>query len=89
MSVEDAVTLGEAMKACRGDHAQAFDLYQKARALRTARLVLTSREMGRLYHAKGMERRVRNAMWRGMPPSTQYLLLQWMWGWHAQDCLRT
>lgn len=89
MSVEDGVTLGEAMKACRGDHVQAFDLYQKARALRTARLVLTSREMGRLYHAKGMERRVRNAMWRGMPPSTQYLLLQWMWGWHAQDCLRT
>jgi 2-polyprenyl-6-methoxyphenol hydroxylase-like FAD-dependent oxidoreductase len=88
MSIEDGVTLGEAMKRHEGDHVKALDAYQKARALRTARLVLTSREMGRLYHARNMERHVRNAMWRDMPPSTQYLLLQWMWGWRAEDCLK-
>lgn len=89
MSVEDGVTLAQALKVHAGDHVKALDAYQKARALRTARLVLTSREMGRLYHARGMERHVRNEMWRNMPASTQYLLLQWMWGWRAQDCLKT
>lgn len=89
MAIEDGVTLGEALRAHDGDIEQAFSHYERARTLRTARLVLTSREMGRMYHAKDMERLVRNDMWRGMPASMQYLLLQWLWGWRAEDCLRT
>lgn len=88
MSLEDAVTLGRALDIHRGDFAAALGAYEKARVLRTARLVLTAREMGRMSHLTGMERAVRNAMWRGMPASTSYPLLDWMWGWKAENCLK-
>ena len=67
MALEDAVTLGEALKECDTlntlDFEKAFDLYQRSRITRTARIVLSSREMGRIYHAQGVERLVRNDLW--------------------------
>ena len=89
MALEDAVTLGEAVKACDFDMAQAFQLYQGARIARTARVVLSAREMGRLYHAKGVERLVRNDLWRGRTPTQFYEALAWLYGWTAQTCLAT
>ena len=68
MAMEDAVTLGEALKVNDNDLVKAFDLYQQARIARTARIVLSSREMGRLYHSQGVERLVRNDLWRGRTP---------------------
>ena len=65
MAMEDAVTLGEALRVCDQDWTRALDMYQKARMGRTARIVLSSREMGRIYHAQGVERWVRNDLWRG------------------------
>lgn len=47
------------------DWTKALDLYQRSRITRTARIVLSGREMGRLYHAKGVERLVRNSLWKG------------------------
>ena len=67
MAIEDAVTLGEAMKHCQGDVVKTFQLYEKSRIPRTARVVLSAREMGRLYHANGVERWVRNTLWEGRP----------------------
>lgn len=87
MALEDAVTLGEAVKACDFDMAQAFQLYQGARIARTARVVLSAREMGRLYHAKDVERLVRNDLWRGRTPAQFYEALAWLYGWTAQTCL--
>jgi salicylate hydroxylase len=87
MALEDAVTLGEAVRACDFDMAAAFQLYQTSRIARTARVVLSAREMGRLYHARGVERLVRNDLWRGRTPAQFYEALAWLYGWTAQTCL--
>ena len=87
MAIEDAVTLGEAVKYCDYDLDAAFKLYQKSRVTRTARTVLSAREMGRIYHAKGVERLVRNSLWKGRTPDQFYEALQWLYGWTAATCL--
>jgi salicylate hydroxylase len=87
MAMEDAVTLGEALAAHAGRWEPALDLYQRSRVARTARIVLSSREMGRLYHAKGVERLVRNDLWRGRTPERFYDAMEWLYGWTAQTCL--
>jgi salicylate hydroxylase len=87
MAIEDAVTLGEALKAKGNDFVQAFDLYQKARIARTARIVLSAREMGRIYHAKGVERLVRNDLWRGRSDERFYDAMEWLYGWNVANCL--
>jgi salicylate hydroxylase len=87
MAIEDAVTLGEALGTMNNDFAKAFDLYQRARVSRTARIVLSGREMGRLYHAKGVERLVRNDLWRGRTPERFYDAMEWLYGWNVGNCL--
>lgn len=87
MAVEDAVTLGEALRVHANDWAQALALYQRSRVARTARIVLSSREMGRLYHAKGVERLVRNSLWQGRTPERYYDALEWLYGWQVHHCL--
>jgi salicylate hydroxylase len=87
MAIEDAVTLREALKAHDDDVHQGFDLYQRSRITRTARIVLASREMGRIYHAKGVERLVRNDLWRGRTPERFYDAMEWLYGWRVDNCL--
>jgi len=87
MALEDAVTLGSALAATGDDIGAAFALYQRSRVARTARVVLMTREMGRLYHAKGVERLVRNDLWRGRTPERFYDALEWLYGWTAESCL--
>ena len=87
MAMEDAVTLGEALRVHDNDWAKAFDLYQRSRIARTARIVLSSREMGRIYHAKGVERLVRNDLWKGRTPERFYDALEWLYGWKVDNCL--
>ena len=87
MAIEDAVTLAEAMKACALDIDRAFALYEQSRIPRTARVVLSAREMGRLYHADGVERLVRNQLWEGRTPERFYDALQWLYGWRAETAL--
>lgn len=87
MAIEDAVTLGEAVKACDFDLPAAFRLYESARVARTARVVLSVREMGRLYHAKGVERLVRNSLWVGRTPDRFYDAVEWLYAWRPEHCL--
>jgi 2-polyprenyl-6-methoxyphenol hydroxylase-like FAD-dependent oxidoreductase len=87
MALEDAVTLGEALRVHGNDFTKAFDLYQRSRIARTARIVLSSREMGRIYHAKGVERLVRNDLWRGRPVERFYDAMEWLYGWNVGNCL--
>ena len=87
MAMEDAVTLGEALRVHDNDFAKAFELYQRSRVARTARIVLSSREMGRIYHARGVERLVRNDLWRGRTPERFYDALEWLYGWNVANCL--
>jgi len=87
MAIEDAVTLGEALRVHDNNWVKAFDLYQRARVARTARIVLSGREMGRIYHAKGVERLVRNDLWRGRSPARFYDAVEWLYGWNVSNCL--
>ena len=87
MALEDAVTLGEALRVNGNDFVKAFDLYQRSRITRTARIVLSSREMGRIYHAKGVERLVRNDLWKGRTPERFYDAMEWLYGWNVGNCL--
>ena len=87
MAMEDAVTLGEALRAHDNDWGEAFALYQRSRVARTARIVLSAREMGRIFHAKGVERLVRNELWKGRTPERFYDAMEWLYGWCADNCL--
>ena len=87
MALEDAVTLGEALRVHQNDWPKALALYEKSRVARTARIVLSGREMGRLYHAKGVERLVRNDLWKGRTPERFYDAMEWLYGWNVGNCL--
>jgi salicylate hydroxylase len=87
MALEDAVTLGEAVRAEGGDLERGFARYERARIARTARVVLLTREMGRVYHAHGVERLVRNDLWKGRAPERFYDALEWLYGWRVENCL--
>jgi salicylate hydroxylase len=43
--------------------------------------------MGRIYHARGVERLVRNELWQGRSPERFYDALEWLYGWTADRCL--
>ncbi|MBV8617625.1 MAG: 3-hydroxybenzoate 6-monooxygenase [Curvibacter sp.] len=87
MALEDAVTLGEALRVHHNDFVAAFEHYQRSRVARTARIVLSSREMGRLYHAKGVERLIRNELWKGRSAERFYDAMEWLYGWNVGNCL--
>ena len=87
MAMEDAVTLGEALRVQGGDFAKAFAHYERSRVARTARVVLSAREMGRIYHATGVERLVRNELWNGRTPERFYDAVEWLYGWRVETCL--
>ena len=89
MAMEDGVTLGEALRVNNNDFIKAFELYQRSRVARTARIVLSSREMGRIYHARGVERLVRNDLWKGRTPERFYEAMEWLYGWNVGNCLAT
>ena len=88
MALEDAVTLAEAVKACDFDMTGAFRLYERARVARTARVVLSVREMGRIYHASGVERLVRNSLWKGRTPERFFDAVEWLYDWRPERCLQ-
>ncbi|MBS3998361.1 MAG: 3-hydroxybenzoate 6-monooxygenase [Hydrogenophaga sp.] len=88
MAMEDAVTLGEALRVTHKDWDAALALYQQNRVTRTARIVLSGREMGRLYHAAGVERLVRNSLWKGRSQERFYDAMEWLYGWNVNNCLQ-
>ncbi|MDP2262120.1 MAG: 3-hydroxybenzoate 6-monooxygenase [Hydrogenophaga sp.] len=87
MAMEDAVTLGEALRVTNKDWDAALQLYQQNRVTRAARIVLSGREMGRLYHAAGVERLVRNSLWKGRSQERFYDAMEWLYGWNVTNCL--
>jgi 3-hydroxybenzoate 6-monooxygenase len=78
-AIEDAVVLGEALQATGGDVPRAFQKYQQARYLRTGRVQLTARFYGDIYHASGVQRELRNAMFQGGQESAGFAGLKWMY----------
>ncbi|HEX7747951.1 MAG TPA: FAD-dependent monooxygenase, partial [Bordetella sp.] len=87
MALEDAVTLGLAAAQHKDDLSAAFKLYESLRIPRSARVLWSTREMGRIYHAQGVERAVRNSLWQGRTQQSFYDALQWLYGWNAQNSM--
>jgi salicylate hydroxylase len=87
MALEDAVTLGEALRVHDGDFGRSFAHYERSRIARTARVVLSAREMGRVFHAKGVERLVRNDLWKGRSEERFYDAMEWLYSWKVENCL--
>jgi 2-polyprenyl-6-methoxyphenol hydroxylase-like FAD-dependent oxidoreductase len=87
MALEDAVTLARAVRHHADDWPTALARYERSRVARTARVVLSAREMGRIYHAKDVERLVRNDLWRGRSPERFHDALEWLYGWRVEHCL--
>ena len=79
MALEDAVCLGDAL-ARHEDFNTAFLAYQTLRIPRAYRVILSSRELGRVYHAQGVERLVRNKWLGDKTPDGFYDSLAWLYG---------
>jgi salicylate hydroxylase len=87
MAIEDAVCLASKVEACRNDYAAAFLAYQNARYLRTARVQLTARFYGDLYHAAGVTAELRALMLKDRTPEQAYDGVRWLYaGIDADGC---
>jgi len=80
MALEDSVCLADALERCGGDLGAAFHAYQEERIVRAYRVVLSSRMLGKLYHAEGVERKIRNSVMGAKSPEDFYNGLQWLYG---------
>lgn len=79
MALEDAVVLAGELER-HGDRVpDAFRAYEQARYLRTARVQLTARLYGDVYHAAGATRDLRNALLSGRTPEQAYAGMAWLY----------
>ena len=85
-AMEDAVCLAHKVAARGGDLEQGMLDYQAERVVRTARVQISSRLIGDyLYHAEGVTRLVRNAMYSKRTPEEWYSSLKWLYGGTGLD----
>ncbi|PWC31603.1 3-hydroxybenzoate 6-monooxygenase [Azospirillum sp. TSO22-1] len=80
MALEDSVCLADKIERFEGDLAAAFAAYQEERIVRAYRVVLSSRMLGKIYHAQGVERKIRNSVLGAKTPEEFYNGLQWLYG---------
>jgi len=80
MALEDSVCLADKIEHCGGDLHRAFQEYQAERIVRAYRVVLSSRMLGKVYHAQGVERLIRNSVMGAKTPGQFYDGLEWLYG---------
>jgi len=78
MAMEDAWVLAGKLAAAN-DPAAAFQAYQAERYLRTARVQLTARFYGDIYHATDVTRELRNQLLSGRNPEAAYEGMAWLY----------
>ena len=78
-AIEDAVVVGEEIAQCPHDVKAALQNYEQRRHLRTARVQLTARLYGDIYHASGATRELRNEMFQSGNESAGFVGLKWMY----------
>lgn len=88
MAMEDAVCLADRFAKSGGDFAAAFQGYQNERIPRAYRVVLSARELGRIYHAENVERLVRNAWLKGKTAEQFYTSMHWLYGGNGLQSVR-
>ncbi len=89
MAMEDAVALGAACDAENGDFEKAFVRYQRMRLVRASRVQISANSLiGQIFHVPdGLEREVRNDIFRGRTPERFYDALEWVFS--APDYVRS
>ncbi len=88
MALEDAVVIADTLS--RGDDVTAaFEAFETYRHLRTARVQLTSRQFGDIYHAAGVYRDLRNHLLGSARPELLSDALAWVFGNAGEACLTT
>ncbi|WP_150295125.1 3-hydroxybenzoate 6-monooxygenase [Sphingobium estronivorans] len=84
MAMEDAVVLAIECAASPDDIPSAFQRYQARRSLRTARVVLQSRQVGdHIYHPSGAHAALRNQIMQAKTPEDWFETLDWLYA--AED----
>lgn len=80
MAMEDAVCLGGCADAADGDFAKAFGEYQEKRVVRASRVHVSANSLvGMIFHVPdGLERQIRNDIYRGRSPERYYDALEWV-----------
>src|SRR6185436_3656619 len=88
MAMEDAVALGVACDASRGDFEKAFKRYQEMRIVRATRVHISANSLvGQIFHVPDtVERLVRNQIFMGRKPERYYDALEWVFS--APDYVR-
>lgn len=79
MAVEDAVCLADQVEKAGGDFERAFQSYEQLRYLRTARVQVTARYYGDVFHASGVVRELRNELLAGRSPQVAYDGMAWLY----------
>src|SRR5690606_26937413 len=79
MALEDAVCLSDRLTKHKLDFEAAFADYQATRILRAYRVVLSSRLLGQIYHASGVEAQLRNKIFGAKTPQQHYQDLSWIY----------
>ena len=80
MAMEDAVCLGGCADAADGDFPKAFGEYQEKRVVRASRVHVSANSLvGMIFHVPdGLERQIRNDIYRGRSPERYYDALEWV-----------
>jgi len=88
MAMEDAIALGVAAEETGGDLPAAFRKYQDMRLVRASRVQISANTLvGMIFHVPdGLERHVRNDIYRGRPAERYYDALEWVFS--APDYVR-
>ncbi len=79
MAIEDAVCLATRLTANDDDFVTSFQEYQTLRYLRTARVQLTARLFGDIYHAAGATADLRNTMLGAIDPTKPGEGMAWLY----------
>jgi 3-hydroxybenzoate 6-monooxygenase len=89
MAMEDAVCLGLCADEASGDFEKCFLAYKEKRLARASRVQISANSLvGMIFHVPdGVQRLVRNDMYRGRSPERYYDALEWVFS--APDYVRT
>jgi salicylate hydroxylase len=79
MAIEDGLCLADCVAAANGDYEAAFQRYENARVVRTARVTLESRHLWDVYHSGGITREVYWQMLGERSEGDVYQCLAWLY----------
>ena len=86
MAIEDGVCLADCIHLAGGDFTTAFQRFERARAVRTARVTMESRSIWDVYHADGIARDVYWQMLRERSEADVFQCLAWLYdGFHFAE----